>query len=90
MFKRDKSYNANIQGWLLTKSDRINKRIEKFSQSVKKHNNLIAVKDFLEYNKAIQIMIAQELTYQKYEEEKEEEKCKSFTFSLEKQKTGKK
>ena len=74
MFKRDKSYNANVQGWLLTKSDRINKRIEKFSQSVKLHNNLIAREDFLEYNKAIQIMIAQELTYQKYQEETENKK----------------
>ena len=74
MFKRDKSYNANVQGWLLTKSDRINKRIENFSQSVKKHNNLIAQKDFLEFTKAMQIMIAQELTYQKYKEETEEKK----------------
>ena len=71
---RSKTYNANVQGWLLTKSDRINRRIEKFAQSVKLHNNTIAAKDFLEFVKAMQIMIAQELTYQKYTEESTKEK----------------
>lgn len=66
-----KTYNANVQGWLLTKGDRINRRIEKFSQSVKLHNNLISQKDFLEFVKAMQIMIAQELTYKKFREEGE-------------------
>lgn len=64
-----KTYNANAQGWLLTKGDKINRRIEQFSKSVKLHNNLIAQKDFLEFVKAMQIMIAQELTYKKFREE---------------------
>lgn len=74
MFKRDKNYNANIQGWLLTKSDRINKRIETFMQTVKKQNTTIDVKDFNKAIKAIQIMIAQELTYKKFIEETEAKK----------------
>ena len=73
---RSRTYNANVQGWLLTKSDRINHRIEKFAQSVKLHNNTIAAKDFLEFVKAMQIMIAQELTYQKYAEESKSESTK--------------
>lgn len=65
-----KTYNAGFQGWLLTKSDRINQRIEKFAQTVKKQNTTIDVKDFMKFVKSVQILIAQELTYQKYEEEK--------------------
>ncbi len=65
----EKTYNANIKGWLLTKSDRINTRLEKFSHTVKTQNSTIAVKDFLKFVKDVQIMIAQELTYQKYCEE---------------------
>ena len=70
LFKRTKDkeierqhFNAGIQGFLLTKSDRINRRIEQFAQTVKRQNSLIAVEDFNRCIKSIQILIAQELTY---------------------------
>lgn len=56
--------DANVQGYLLVKSDRINQRISNFARTVKKQNKLIAVEDFNEFIKAMQIMIAQELTYE--------------------------
>lgn len=75
-FTRDKNYNANIQGWLLVKSDRICSRMNQFARTIRTQNSLITVDDFLEYEKAMEIMIAQELTYKKYEEEVEEIKTK--------------
>ena len=60
---KDFTFNANVQGFLLTKSDRINRRIENFSLQVKKNNHLIAVEDFSKFVKSIQILIAQELSY---------------------------
>ena len=56
--------DANVQGYLLVKSDRINQRISNFARTVKRQNKLIAVEDFNEFIKAMQIMIAQELTYE--------------------------
>ena len=64
-----KTYDANVQGFLLTKSDRINGRLEKWRITTKKQNSTIDIKDFNECIKSIQIMIAQELTYKKYREE---------------------
>lgn len=58
-----KTFDANVQGFLLTKSDRINYRIENFKATVKTQNSTIAVSDFLKFVKSLQIMIAQELTY---------------------------
>lgn len=54
-------FNANVQGYLLTKSNRIIERIESFRLGVKKQNHLIAVEDFDKFVKAIEILIAQEL-----------------------------
>jgi len=65
----EKKYNANIKGWLLTKSDRINARLEKRAKIIKTQNSMVYVKDVNKFVKDIQIMIAQELTYQKYCEE---------------------
>lgn len=61
--KEQKTIDVNVQGFLLTKSDRINSRIEKFAQTVKKQNTTIDVKDFAKFVKAVQILIAQELSY---------------------------
>ncbi len=77
-FKRamqPKPYNANIKGWLMTKSDRINRRMEDYKLVVSKQNTTIDIKDFNRFVKSMQIMIAQELTYQKYLEETEDKKC---------------
>lgn len=57
-----RQFNANVQGYLLTKSDRINRRIERFALQIKKNNSLIAVEDFGKFIKSIQILIAQELS----------------------------
>lgn len=63
LVKTDKTFDANVQGFLLTKSDRINKRIDDFAVTVKKQNSLIDIKDFAKFVKSIQVLIAQELTY---------------------------
>lgn len=63
LVKTDKTFNANVQGFLLTKSDRINKRIDDYTVTVKKQNSLIDIKDFAKFVKSIQVLIAQELTY---------------------------
>lgn len=77
-FKKEmqsKPYNASIKGWILTKSDRINQRMEDYKLVVSKQNSTIDIKDFNKFVKNMQIMIAQELTYQKYLKETEEKKC---------------
>ena len=56
-----KTYDANVQGFLLTKSDRINSRMEKYSQTIKKQNSMVAESDVRKFVKDMQIMIAQEL-----------------------------
>lgn len=58
-----KTIDVNVQGFLLTKSDRINNRIEQFAKTVYKQNNLIDVNDFKKFVKSVQILVAQELTY---------------------------
>ena len=55
-------FNATVQGFLLTKSDRIVRRIDNFRRGVKQQNHLIAVEDFDRFVKAIEILIEQELT----------------------------
>lgn len=55
--------DVNVQGFLLVKSDRINNRIEKYANTVKKQNTLIDIKDFAKFVKGVQILIAQELSY---------------------------
>lgn len=65
-----KTFDANVQGFLLTKSDRINCRIENFKATVRTQNSTIAVSDFLKFVKSIQIMIAQQLTYKGIEGER--------------------
>ncbi len=55
--------DVNVQGFLLAKSDRINNRIEKYANTVKKQNTLIDIKDFAKFVKGVQILIAQELSY---------------------------
>ena len=72
---QSKPYNANIKGWLMIKSDRINRRMEDYKLVVSKQNSTIDIKDFNRFVKSMQIMIAQELTYQKYLKETEEKKC---------------
>ena len=66
--------NANVKGWLGVKSDRINARIEKLRLITRKQNNTIDVKDFDKCIKAIEILIAQELTYKGVEEVQRYEK----------------
>lgn len=61
--KTTPALDVNVQGFLLTKSDRINNRIEKFAQTVCKQNTTIDVKDFKKFVKSVQVLIAQELTY---------------------------
>lgn len=61
--KKDKfHFNANVKGFLLTKSDRINGRIDKLGRIVCKQNTTIDVKDFKKFVKSVEILIAQELT----------------------------
>lgn len=55
-------FNSAVQGVLLTKSDRIVRRIDDFRRGVKKQNHLIAVEDFDKFVKAIEILVQQELT----------------------------
>ena len=69
MFTKDKAIDVNVQGFLLTKSDRINNRIQKLSDIVCKQNTLVEVKEVKKMIKSIQILIAQELTYKGIEEE---------------------
>lgn len=57
-----KKYDANVQGFLLTKSDRINGRIEQYASTVKKQTTTIDIKDFSKFVKSVQILIAQELS----------------------------
>lgn len=57
-----KKYDANVQGFLLTKSDRINGRIEKYAHTVRTQNTTIDIKDFSKFVKSVQILIAQELS----------------------------
>lgn len=57
-----KKYDANVQGFLLTKSDRINGRIEQYASTVKKQTTTIDIKDFAKFVKSVQILIAQELS----------------------------
>lgn len=73
--KKQKKYNASLQAWLLVKGDHINDRLERYAHSVRLHNNLISRDDFLKFVKDMQVMISSELTYQKYEDEEEKEKC---------------
>lgn len=69
MFTKDKAIDVNVQGFLLTKSDRINNRIQKLSDIVCKQNTLVEVKEVKKMIKSIQVLIAQELTYKGIEEE---------------------
>ena len=57
------SIDVNVQGFLLTKSDRINTRIDKFARTIKKQNTLIDIKDFYSFVKDVQVLIAKELSY---------------------------
>ena len=66
--------NANVKGWLGVKSDRINARIEKLRLITRKQNSTIDIKDFDKCIKAIEILIAQELTYKGVEEVQRYEK----------------
>ena len=74
MFTKDKAIDVNVQGFLLTKSDRINNRIQKLSDIVCKQNTLVEVKEVRKMIKSIQILIAQELTYRGIEEELKNER----------------
>ena len=61
--KQKKSFDANVQTFCLTKSDRINRRIEAITNSYIRETRTVTKKDVKSLSKAIQIMIAQELTY---------------------------
>ena len=69
----EKTNNANVKGWLGVKSDRINTRIDKLRRTIRVQNSNVAVEDLDKFIKAIEIMIAQELTYKGIEKEENNE-----------------
>ena len=69
-----KTYNANVQGWMLVKGDHICDRVGKYSKCVKLHNNLISAEDFLSFINKIELIVRDELVYRPYREEDGESK----------------
>lgn len=63
--KKEVHYNANVQGNLLTKCDRITERIEDFGNVFlniqKEKNQAINEKDFRDFIKSIGIIVSTEL-----------------------------
>ena len=69
-----KTYNANIQGWLLIRGDHICDRIEKYKKCVRLHNNAISDKDFMKFVADIEGVIHENLCYRTMQQNLEDEK----------------
>lgn len=61
--------DANVQGYLLTKSDRLCRSIDALTENYLRDNRTVTKKDVRLLTKAIKIAIGQELTYQGYQKE---------------------
>ena len=78
-----RTYEANIQGWLLVRGDHICDRIEKYKKCVRLHNNKISADDFMKFTADIESIIRENLSYRTMEQnvaeeirkKKEEERC---------------
>ena len=69
----EKTYNATVQAWLLTRGDHICDRIGDYTKSVKLHNNLISADDFLKFTHTVENIVRDELAYRTLEQRKKEE-----------------
>ena len=59
----ERTYEANIQGWLLVRGDHICDRIEKYKKCVRLHNNKISADDFMKFTANIESIVRENLSY---------------------------
>lgn len=69
--KKPAPHYAPIEGYLLVRADRINRRIYNFAEAIKNSNKKsISMAEFDKTIRAIQMLVSQELTYKGKEENK--------------------
>lgn len=69
-----RTWNANVQGWLLVKCDHLCDRLEAYAKCVRLHNNMISGEDFLKFVNYYRQIVVDELVYRPYKEERGKQK----------------